>query len=222
MSLINDALKKAARQRAEEVGEYPPMPGGGRRPSRQGGPMQKQTLVLIIAAAVALVVVSAVVTGMLMAGKPEPKAASVPKPPEASAAPKAVVQAPVVAVSLPQAPAAAVAAPKPSPTPVPTPVPTAAAVVAAAPAPASQPPAAPAPIAPAGTQGHNDMVQAIVDGFHISGVRTAGAGSKALIDGHIYKLNDVVDKAVGLRLVKVDEDHLTFVDRDANTFVKSF
>ena len=31
MSLINDALKKAARQRAEEQSDMPPMPGGGRR-----------------------------------------------------------------------------------------------------------------------------------------------------------------------------------------------
>ena len=85
MSLINDALKKAARQRAEEQGETAPMPGGGRRPSRQGGPMQKQTLVLIIGAAVVLVVVSAVVTGILMNGKPAAKTASVERPtPEAT------------------------------------------------------------------------------------------------------------------------------------------
>jgi hypothetical protein len=72
------------------------------------------------------------------------------------------------------------------------------------------------------SQGHIDMVQAIVDAFHISGVRTAGAGSKALVDGHVYKLRDVVDKAIGLKLVKVDEDHLTFMDKDGNTYVRNF
>jgi hypothetical protein len=62
----------------------------------------------------------------------------------------------------------------------------------------------------------------MVDAFHISGVRTAGAGSKALVDGHVYRLNDVIDKTVGLKLVKVDEDHLTFVDRDGNSYVRNF
>jgi len=214
MSLINDALKKAARQRAEEQGEViPPMPGsGGRRASRQGGPMRKQTLVLVIGSAVALVVVSVVVTGILMAGKPEAKAVVAAKPTPESAvpesAPKIVVQAPVVAVSAPPTAAPIMVVAQPSPTPAP---------VAVAPEPAP-----PAPAAPGGAQGHIDKVQAIVDAFHISGVRTSGSGSKALMDGHVYKLNDVVDKTLGLRLVKVDEDHLTFVDREGNTFVRNF
>ncbi len=230
MSLINDALKKAARQRAEEQGEVAPMPGGGRRPSRQGGPMQKQTLVLIIGAAVVLVVVSAVVTGILMNGKPEAKTAAAVRPvptdtvPES--APKAVVQAPVIAVSLPSP-----ATPTPTAFAVEKPAPTSAPVVAA---PTAPPPVTAAPVAAAvvptalpqkvgdTSQGHIDAVQAIVDAFHISGVRTAGAGSKALVDGHIYKLHDVVDKTNGLKLVKVDEDHLTFVDRDGNTYVRNF
>jgi hypothetical protein len=228
MSLINDALKKAARQRAEEQGEVAPMPGGGRRPSRQGGPMQKQTFVLIIGAAVVLVVVSAVVTGILMNGKPEAKAPAAARPaPDLAAtdgAQKVVVQAPVVAISLaPTAAPTPVVVAKPSPTPPPVAAePTALPVVALAP---TAVPAAPSPqpqrVAD-NSQGHIDTVQAIVDAFHISGVRTAGAGSKALVNGHIYKLNDVVDKAIGLKLVKVDEDHLTFVDRDGNTFVRNF
>lgn len=228
MSLINDALKKAARQRAEEQGEVAPMPGGGRRHSRQGGPMQKQTLVLIIGAAVVLVVVSAVVTGIMMNGKPSAKTASVERPtPEVTVTDspsKAVIQAPVIAVSL-----APVAVPTPipiaMPTPTPSPVaaaPTALPLVTAAPVAVTAVPTAPGQRVADNSQGHIDTVQAVVDAFHISGVRTAGAGSKALVDGHIYKLNDVVDKAIGLRLVKVDEDHLTFVDRDGNTYVRNF
>jgi hypothetical protein len=224
MSLINDALKKAARQRAEEQGEVAPMPGGGRRTSRQGGPMQKQTFVLIVGAAVVLVVVSAVVTGILMNGKPEAKAPAAarpaPDPAATDGAQKIAVQGPVVGISL--APTPVVVA-KPSPTPPPvTAAPTALPAVALAPAAV---PAAPSPQPQRvsdNSQGHIDTVQAIVDAFHISGVRTAGAGSKALVDGHIYKLNDIVDKAIGLKLIKVDEDHLTFVDRDGNTFVRNF
>jgi hypothetical protein len=224
MSLINEALKKAARQRAEEQGDSPPMPGGSRRQVRQGGPMQKQTFVLIVGAAVALVVVSVVVTGILMTGKPEAKAPATVKETPASVAPastaKAVIQAPVVLVSVPTAaPTSApvvVAMPSPTPTPV-------------AVAPATPPSVAVAAVTPApvqrtadNSQVHTDMVQGLVDAFHISGVRTAGFGSKALVNGHVYKLNDIVDKSIGLKLVKVDEDHLTFVDRDGNTYVKSF
>jgi hypothetical protein len=206
MSLINDALKKAARQRAEEQGEIiPPMPGGGgRRVSRQGGPMGKQTLVLVVAAAVALVVVSAVITGVLMTGKPDAKAAVIAKPspePTLQEAPKPIVQAPVITVSLP---------PVAKPTPTPSPV-----------AVAPEPPA-PAQKVAASTQVHTDMVQAVVDAFHISGVRTAGAGSKALVDGHIYKLNDVLDRTLGLKLIKVDEGQLTFVDKDGNVYIRTF
>jgi hypothetical protein len=121
----------------------------------------------------------------------------------------------VIAVSIPQQ-SVPTAAPSPVAVAKPTPTPSPVAVVQA-------PVAATAAIAaPAETQSPNDAVQALVDGFHISGVRTAGAGSKALIDGHVYKLNDVVDKALGLRLSKVDEDHLTFVDREGNVFLRSF
>jgi hypothetical protein len=243
MSLINDALKKAARQRAEEQADVvAPMPGGGRRVSRQGAPMRTQTMVLIGAAALALIIVSAVVTGIFLTGKPEAKPvspATAAAPPTQAPAPKIVVQAPAVAVSLPRqgtpAPVAAVLTPAvsppapvaqavPSPTPppqavLPTPAPV---VLATAPAAQSQAPAAASATAGPAPQSHTDVVQGVVDAYHISGVRLAGAGSKALIDGHVYKLNDVVDKALGLKLVKVDEDHLTFTDRDGNTFAKTF
>jgi hypothetical protein len=214
MSLINDALKKAARERAEEQGEIAPRPGGGRRGSRHGGPMQKQTLILIGAAAIILIVVSVVLTGMFMTGKPaaKPAAAALPTPTAIAQQPaaKIVIEAPVIALAVPTPTAApTVAVVKPTPTPVPV-------VVQAA------EPVAPAPKAPDTSQSHMDEYQAIVDGFHISGVRTAGAESKALVDGHIYKLNDIVDKKSGLRLVKVDVDHLTFTDRDGNTFVRTF
>ncbi len=230
MSLINDALKKAARQRAEEQGDVAPMPGGGRRASRQGGPMQKQTFVLIIGAAIVLVVVSAVITGILMTGKPEakslPAARLSPEMTSVEASPKVVIQAPVIAVSLPPvaAPAAApvaVAAPLSTPTPIAV-APTALPPETAAPVAAAAVPGAQPQRVADNSQGHIDTVQAVVDAFHISGVRTAGAGSKALVNGHIYKLNDLVDKAIGLKLVKVDEDHLTFVDRDGNTYIRNF
>src|SRR5476649_1167191 len=107
MSLINEALKKAARQRAEEQADViPPMPGGGGRSSGHRQSMGTQTLVLIAGAAVVLIVVSAVITGVFMAGKPEAKPATTAVPAPAAitqtASPKVIVLAPSLQVSVPQ------------------------------------------------------------------------------------------------------------------------
>jgi len=82
MSLINDALKKAARQRAEDQADFrPPMPGGGRRPSRHGDAVRPGNTVLIVSAAVALAVVSAVATAIFISGRSEKKPATVSSAP---------------------------------------------------------------------------------------------------------------------------------------------
>jgi hypothetical protein len=227
MSLINDALKKAARQRAQDQAHViPPMPGGGAGGYGQSRPKSMQTMVLIGAGAVALIVVSVVVTGMMMNRTPEAKVAPAPAAPVAAApvssptpAPqKVVVQAPQITISLPQAePVARVAAPTALPRPTPTPVP----ILRAEPTPVATPPlAAATPAVPAQSQA--DAIQALIDGFLVSGVRSAGSESKALINGHVYKLNDLIDKTLGLRLVKVEQDKLTFVTRDGAIFVKTF
>ena len=224
MSLINDALKKAARQRAEEQADVvAPMPGGGNRHAPgSGGPMRTQTMVLIGAAAVALIVVSAVVTGVFVAGKSEQKSAAMAPVPTPTPSPqKVVVQSPVIAI--PQvlqtsAPSPTpVAATKPASAPVLHPLPAARQV----PSPVISAPAAAASVASA-PESHNDLIQGIIDRYRISGVRAAGLDSKALVDGHVYKVNDLIDKSLGLRLVKVEPDHLTFVDAQGETYVRSF
>jgi hypothetical protein len=222
MSLINDALKKAARQRAEEQADFTPlMPGGGGSRARQGAPMRTQTMVLIGAAAVALVVVSVVVTGAFVTSKPEPKAAAavtVPaasRPVETSAV--AAQPAPVIALTVPK-----ISAPSPTPTAAPTAAPTVAPVVVAQPTPAPVVAAsAPAATAVSG-EGNTEQVQAYVDGLHVTGARSAGTDSKALVDGHVFKVNDMVNKAFGLRLSRVDADQLTFVDATGATYVRSY
>jgi hypothetical protein len=218
MSLINDALKKAARQRAEDGADMSLlMPGSQRRSSRQGEPMKTQTVIII--AVGALAVVSAVVTGMMMSSKTEakepPKAAAAPTPRvAASPAAKAVAAPQTVAVSLePRVPTA---------TPIPTsvavaPPPAAAAAPTIAIAALSPPAQAEAPAASSAAS-----VQNVIDSYHVSGARAAGSESKALIDGHVYRLNDVIDRGLGLRLTKVEEDRLTFTDRAGNSYVKQY
>ncbi len=43
-----------------------------------------------------------------------------------------------------------------------------------------------------------------------------------LINGHVYKVNDILNRALGVRLVKVDPDHLTLMDAGGATYLKSF
>jgi hypothetical protein len=248
MSIINDALKKAARQRAQEEGDLSHlMPGAHRGQASRGEKkgISTQAVVLVAAGAVALIVVSVVLTGILVTGKPQPATAAAAKPTsEPSQAPSATqVQLPAVAlltipkvISAVPTPAPAVmfqptptaaptAAPTRVPTAVPTPVPTAVPTTAYAEVPAISlhPPTPAAPIAATpSAQAHNDLVQGLVDGLKVSGVRAAGAESKALIDGHVYRMNDVLDRATGLRLVGVDPDHVTFVDASGVNYVKSF
>jgi hypothetical protein len=198
--------------------------------------------VILGVAAVALIIATGVVTGVLVTGKPGQAAeAAKPAPAPASQPPPAIqIQVPAIAlVAFPKL-ASAVPAPTPEaraptavPTAIPTVVPTAIPTEAPTVSPA-QPAAAvpvitlhpPGPEAPAaatpGQQAHNDMVQGLVDRLDVSGVRAAGAASKALVDGHVYRINDVLDRATGLRLVKVDSDHLTFVDAAGVTYVKGF
>jgi hypothetical protein len=69
---------------------------------------------------------------------------------------------------------------------------------------------------------HGDQVQDFIDKLRVTGVRTAGTDSKALVDGHVYRVNDILDRALGIRLVQVDADHLTLVDSAGVTYVKNF
>lgn len=233
MSLINDALKKAARQRAQEQGDYtPPMPGGGR-----GSPSKGPNYLLIGGAAVALVVVSVVLTGLFVNKGSEPKPviaaptlapiAIVPKAPSQAVAPIQLTVPTLPESTEAKAPAqVAVRVEAPTPAPVvaaaPTAVPTrVAAASTVQPAPVATAPAAATP-APVVIESQGDRIQTFIDALQVSGVRYAGAESKAIIGGHIYRVNDVLDRALGLRLRKVDTDHLTFVDASGATYVKTF
>jgi hypothetical protein len=214
MSLINDALKKAARQRSEEQAELAPSAlgtGGRKRIPRRGAPMTVQTLVLIVAGAAVLVVGSVVVTIVLLTGKSESRLAQ-----EARSAPPATVTP-----SPPPLPAVVVNVPaRPAPPP-----PTAAPVVQEIPTPTPAPvvvEAARVPPKPVVALSRAEQIQNFIDSLRVTGVRTAGTDGKALVDGHVYRVNDILDRNLGLKLQKVDADHLTLVDSAGTTYIKNF
>jgi hypothetical protein len=90
-------------------------------------------------------------------------------------------------------------------TPVP-PVPEGAATVGSSPAPAVRDP----------------RVAAFVDSVRVTGIRSSGSESRVLMNDRVYRVNDVVDRALGVRLTTVAADSLTFEDPNGVSYVKNF
>ena len=67
-----------------------------------------------------------------------------------------------------------------------------------------------------------DRINTYVDKVRVTGIRTSESGSKVLMNDHVYRINDIVDRKLGLRLVKIASDSLTFADASGATYVKNF
>ena len=227
MSLINDALKKAQHQRTGLPGtgnpvDLPPMPGTalGAGGVKRGKPVPAQTLTLVIGSATAAAVLAVVVTVYFFNREPAAPARPVPRrpatPPVATVpvpAPTPVIVAPVLP---PPSPRIDLSGQK---------LPAEGAVTTAGPAPA--PVAAPAtPVAessrPAAPGTGDIRILTYVDAVRVAGIRSSGTDSKVLMNDRVYRLNDVVDYTLGLRLTKVTADGLTFTDANGTTYVKNF
>ena len=248
MSLINDALKKAQKQR-----EVPPAtpPPGGPPPSTplaaspSPGPARGSHFTLLIAGAAVLVSASVAVTVYLLRsdGRPENRLASgsVQTPPSAPTTPAAGVpittptssslpsarSAPVVPQNETVAastPASSVSMPVtaagPTTTPAATPYSTPPAVAPVTspftPTPVVTAPAEAAPVKA------SLRVQGMIDKFRIAGIRLSGTESKVILNDHLFRVNDLVESSLGLRLLKIESHVLTFVDGEGNTYLKRF
>lgn len=217
MSLINNALKKAQRQRAAETEANSP---GSNTPTRRGkSGMPAQTLVLIVAGAAVIVVLSVVATVYLLRSAPEP----LPTPPAASVQVAAVEATPPPAITVPPIkdpepepvePEPITSSPAADATPETTPLDTPAEVVA--PVAAITQAAAPEPARA------DERIYAFIDNLQVMGVRSSGADSKVLMNDRVYRVNDLVDRTLALRLVKVAPDQLVFEDANGITYIKTF
>ena len=115
-----------------------------------------------------------------------------------------IIKAPAPVVELPGAPPPVVEEPAPVAAP-------AAATVAPTPA--------PEPVAEGTLE---DRIGAFVDKARVTGIRTSENISKVLMNDRVYRLNDIVDRKLGLKLVKITPDSLTFADANGATYVKNF
>ena len=108
-------------------------------------------------------------------------------------------------------------APPPSATASPANISTPAAPQVAAPAPVA---AAPAPVLP--PDAPDERVAAFVEAVRVTGIRSSGAESRVLMNERVYRVNDIVERTMNVRLIKAASDSLTFSDARGVTYVKRF
>jgi hypothetical protein len=236
MSLINEALKKAQRQRTTAPDGDAASAPGDQPVHKRAAPMRAQTMIVVAAAAIALVVCSVIATVFLLTRKPaevaKPVAAGPAKLPSVDLnAPSPVIVAPVVPAPIATtSPAAGDPANTPAPAKaVPaavTPKPSLPAAVAAAPAPspAAATPAAPVPPAPraASHLPPDPRILQFVDAIKVTGIRSSGSDSKVLMNDRVFRVNEIVERTLEVKLVKVASDSLTFEDANGVIYTKTF
>jgi hypothetical protein len=74
--------------------------------------------------------------------------------------------------------------------------------------------------APAGPAKQDERIVAYVEGLRITAIRANDA--KIIMNEKVYRVNDIVERSLGVRLVKVEADSLTFADANGVTYVKYF
>jgi hypothetical protein len=68
-----------------------------------------------------------------------------------------------------------------------------------------------APPSPA-TPAPDPRVTAFLDTLRVTAILPSSTAPKVLMNGEVYKLNDLVDRATGLRIIKITNNNLTFKD----------
>lgn len=231
MSLINDALKKAQRERTGEPQVVAPMPGGGPRPapSDPGRPAAFRLQVMLIGGGAVLGLVIA--AGALLFSRRESPAETRPS--------SAVASDPVAKASEP----ATLEAPKsPAPssaieTKAPASEPSVVASATSTRPPAAEPPlltvkttppepavatVATAPSGPSAPPPATTKFVDAVEALRVMGIRASGSESKVLMNDRVFRIGDVVNHDLGVKLTGVTANSLTFVDATGATYTRYF
>ena len=61
-----------------------------------------------------------------------------------------------------------------------------------------------------------------VEAVRVTGIRSFGTESRVLMNERVFKVNDIVDRLLGVKLTAVQSDSLTFTDANGVTYVKNF
>lgn len=218
MSLINEALKKAQKQRSGEAPPLASMPAIGGEPAARIARGAKASFIPFVIAGSAGVAALGLAGFFLLRDRP---AAAAPNPAASVVAPApatpATTTAPApktaentfvlpIAAPPPAAPAAAPATPAP-------------AVTASAPEPGPPSPAEARNPEPGRLDSR--AIQ-FIDGIKVAGIRAAGTDSKVLMNDRVYRIGDVVEYDLGLRLVGITAGSLTFEDARGARHTRNF
>jgi hypothetical protein len=68
----------------------------------------------------------------------------------------------------------------------------------------------------------DERVAALIDAIRVAGIRNSGTESRVLMNDRVYRINEIIDRASGLRITKVEANALTFTDANGVVYVKSF
>ena len=221
MSLINEALKKAQRQRSLDAAPLSSAPSGiaaAAVTTHERAATHRHRSKAPVWFGVGLLLLGAGTTALIMRYGFAPAAPSTAATPPASPTP-AAVSAPVP-VALPPAPEPLVTLPPIAPIAAPRPPvhPSSMAVAATPPAPV---PVEVVPVAaPVGD--HETRIRGFLASTRLAGVRGQDAQARVLMNEKVYRLGDVVEAELGLRLSAVRAGLLVFTDAEGKTYEKAY
>lgn len=226
MSIINDALKKAQKQR---TGEAPPLaarPGVGgepaarivhhhrRQPTSSGIPYMQ----IGVGAGIALfLIVGSVLLGRFLMNRPSEPAPAKPAV-VANAAPKPETP-PKSAPGTPTAFVLPIAAPSAGSAPI-APAATSVAVQPVPKAPPAPPPPEPEPVKPA-LKLEGRAIN-FIESLRVAGIRASATDSKVLMNDRVYRVGNIVEHEMGLKLTGITADSLTFEDERGASYTRNF
>jgi len=216
MSLINEALKKAQRMRHQDTPGAPADPVSpnvnpppAAMPLRRGRAPASQVFLLAAAGVPLLIVVCVGLTWLLLRPSAETPTLARDTSPPTLAAPASAPPAPVPPVDGPAA------SPAPEPITISLPlVPASAAPASAEPAPAPET----APVARIGVAEDpaspkpDPRVNAFLDTLRVSGIRASATDPRVSMNDRVFRLNDIVDRNLELRIIGIAHEGLTFID----------
>jgi cytoskeletal protein RodZ len=236
MSLINEALKKAQKQRTGEAPPLASMPSvGGEAPQRiaRSGKSSSTNSLLVPVALGATGLVAVLVVGFfLLRGKPAAQTSVETKPIAATPAttPPAPTSTPATTASTP-AKTTTPAKADPFVLPVaPPPEPAKTAVVTPksepkieAPKPVAAEPMANTPAKPAEPAAKLEP-RAIqyIENLRVTGIRASANDSKVLMNDRVYRIGHIVEHEMGLKLVGITASSLTFEDERGGRYTRNF
>ena len=225
MSLINEALKKAQKQRTGESQSLSGLPSVGGEPAariaRRAKPVGFGSLITRIglgAGAVVLLVVAGIFLAKMLTSQP---AAPAPASAKATvvAATEPAAKPTDIAAEKPVAPAASNAFVLPVAAAPVTPAPVVAENKPAAAAVVVPPPPPPKPVPAAKLE---PKAITYIENIRVAGIRASGGDSKVLMNDRVYRVGDTVEHELGLKLTGITSNSLSFEDERGAKYTRNF